>query len=46
MKVVRALQDVIELPIADAKILAKGSKKFAKLVRALEADDEISVMAA
>ncbi len=35
-KVVRALADVIELPIADAKVLAKASKKFAKLVVVLQ----------
>lgn len=36
-KVVRALEDVIDLPIADAKVLAKASKRFAKLVLLLEA---------
>ena len=30
-KVVRLLQGVIELPIADAKLLARASKKFRKL---------------
>lgn len=35
-KVVRLLEDVIELPIADARVLMKASKKFAKLVVALQ----------
>lgn len=34
-KVVRALTDVIEKPIADAKILSKARRKFQKLERAL-----------
>lgn len=37
-KVVRALEDVINLPIADAKVLAKASKRFAKLAVLLEAN--------
>lgn len=36
-KVVRLLEDVIELPIADGKRLTKASKKFAKLAVMLEA---------
>lgn len=40
-KVVRALEDVIDLPIADAKVLAKGTKKFAKLIEVLSKQDAI-----
>jgi len=35
-KVTRTLSDVIELPIADAKILSKARKKFNKLVETLQ----------
>ena len=37
-RVVRLLGDVIELPIADARILGKARKKFGKLAALLEAD--------
>jgi hypothetical protein len=39
--VTRVLEDVIDLPIADAKILAKGTKKFGKLVEVLSKGDAV-----
>jgi hypothetical protein len=38
-KVVRVLADVIDLPIADAKVLARATKKFGKLVELLSKGD-------
>jgi hypothetical protein len=35
-RVVRSLEGVIELPIADAKVLAKASRKFAKLAAMIQ----------
>jgi hypothetical protein len=39
-RVVRVLQDVIELPIADAFVLARARKRFAVLTKALSRFDE------
>ena len=36
-RVIRVLQEIIDLPIADARVLARARKRFGELSKALEA---------